>query len=143
MKPKTRNEKIKQKAEEKNKDSMMHLKTSKNTPKVELKLEDKILLTIGGMFLIFVLIFIWFATTIFNSVGEQNGSPITPKEKTLTIDEMRRASSQLHKDFEEEFYKQVALHKEDMKQQMEAFDGAKANFQIQFKKSQETFKKEP
>jgi len=80
-----------------------------------LKLEDKILLTIGEIFLLMVLIFIGLSSLLFNSINAAD---------------------------EDQFYEQVDLHKEDMKKQNKDFDHAVRNFQMQFNKAQESFGRE-
>lgn len=74
--------------------------------KVSLKLEDKILLGIGGFFLLLITAFIIFANTIFKSFESHKKSPVqealTQREKTTR--DVNEAFEDPFRSFEEGFH---------------------------------------
>ena len=74
--------------------------------KISLKLEDKILLGIGGFFLILIIAFAIFANTIFKSFETHKKSPVqealTQREKTAS--DMDKAFDDPFREFEKGFH---------------------------------------
>lgn len=112
---------------------------------ITLKLEDKIILGVGALFLLSLLIFIGFANKIFNHFDEQNkrwdestqraqnihGQPIT--EGTQASQET--AGRDTFKEREEAFYHLQKAFEENQKKRDAAFKAMEKNFHERFKKA--------
>ena len=131
----------------------MNVKSSPNNAKskvfsffqkrISLKLEDKILLGIGGLFLMGIIAFVAFANTIFKSFETPRNSPVqeTLIQSEKTAKEMDNAFETPFKEFEDRFQKLGEILEEDQRRQDKSFQKAEKNFHDRFEKSKETFKK--
>lgn len=112
--------------------------------KISLKLEDKVLIGIAGLFLIFIITFAIFANTIFKSFEIHKKSPVqealTQSEKTGR--EMGEAFDDPFKEFEEGFHHLGEVFEEDARRSHESFQKAVDNFHERFEKSKKNFKHE-
>lgn len=112
--------------------------------KVSLKLEDKILLGIGGFFLIFIIAFAIFANTIFKSFETHKKSPVqealTQREKT--VKEMDKTFEDPFREFEKGFHHLGEVFEETARKDHESFQKAVDNFHVRFEKSKKNFKHE-
>ncbi len=114
--------------------------------KISLKLEDKVLIGIAGLFLIFIITFAIFANTIFKSFEPHKKSPVqealTQREKTAS--EVDKAFEGPFRDFEKSFHHLGEVFEENTRRDHESFQNAVDNFHDRFEKSKNNFKrKEP
>jgi len=131
----------------------MNVKSSLNSAKskvfsffqkrIPLKLEDKILLGIGGLFLMGIIAFVTFANTIFKSFETPRKSPVQEAliQSEKTAKEMDNAFETPFKEFEDRFQKLGEILEEDQRRQDESFQKAKENFYDRFEESRENFRK--
>lgn len=112
--------------------------------KVHLKLEDKVLLGIGGVFFIFILFFINFMgkllkddqgerviATVQKTQGKQQISEVDLEDSfDKSFREVRENFNRIHENFEE-----------NRKKSSEAFQKAQENFEQQFQEAQANFPK--
>lgn len=112
--------------------------------KISLKLEDKILLGIGGLFLILITAFVIFANTIFKSFETHKKSPVQEAltQRQETANEMDKALEDPFRAFEEGFHHLGEIFEEDAKRSHESFQKAVDNFHDRFEKSKKNFKHE-
>ncbi len=110
--------------------------------RISLKKEDKILLTIGGIFLLGVLAFLIFENTLFSFFGSPHNSPI---QKTLS--ERKKAENEMDKMLEEssiQFQKNVESFERSFEQRRKSqdknFQQAVDNFHDRFEKAKKNFK---
>jgi hypothetical protein len=112
--------------------------------KISLKLEDKILIGIAGLFLLLIIAFIIFANTIFESFEIHKKSPVqealTQREKTAS--KMDEAFEDPFRAFEEGFHHLGEIFEEDAKRSHESFQKAVDSFHVRFEKSKKNFKHE-
>jgi hypothetical protein len=110
--------------------------------KISLKLEDKILIGIAGLFLIFIITFAIFANTIFKSFEIHKKSPVqealTQREKT--VKEMDKTFEDPFREFEKGFHHLGEVFEETAKKDHESFQKAVDNFHERFEKSKKNFK---
>lgn len=109
---------------------------------VSLKLEDKILLGIGGLFLIFIIAFAIFANTIFKSFETYKKSPVQEAlaQREKTANKMDKAFEKPFRAFEEGFHHLGEVFEEDARRSHESFQKAVYNFHERFEKSKKNFK---
>jgi hypothetical protein len=112
--------------------------------KISLKLEDKILLGIGGLFLILITTFVIFANTIFKSFETHKKSPVQEAlaQRKKTASEMDKKFGDPFREFEEGFHHLGEVFEEDARKGHEFFQKAVDNFHERFEKSKKNFKHE-
>lgn len=112
--------------------------------KISLKLEDKILFGIGGLFLLLIIAFIIFANTIFKSFEIHKKSPVQEAlaQREKTVKEMDKTFEDPFREFEEGFHNLGEVFEEDAKRSHESFQNAVDNFHERFEKSKKNFKHE-
>ncbi|OJW52792.1 MAG: hypothetical protein BGO67_10435 [Alphaproteobacteria bacterium 41-28] len=118
-------------------------KSSYFQKEIALKLEDKILLGIGGFFLIILIAFMSFANSIFKSHKIPQKSPIQESliQREETASEMDAAFKNPFKEFEEGFQKLGEVFEENQKRNNESFQKAVNNFHNHFEQAEENFRK--
>lgn len=125
--------------------------------KITLKLEDKIILGIGALFLVSLLIFISLANRIFNHFEEQNKRWDQSIQKTMNSHNLSTAqrtqppqatstsqpATQKRKNLssEEAFHRVAKAFEENRKKRDAAFKEMEENFKEQFKKAAEAHEK--
>lgn len=108
--------------------------------KINLKLEDKIILGIGALFLICLLIFVSVANRAFDYLGEQNKKwekPLqnTQPHKTLPTQKIQQEPDETpFREPESSFYQLEKAFEENRKKRDEAFRKIEKNFKERFKK---------
>jgi hypothetical protein len=105
---------------------------------INLKLEDKIILGIGVLFLIFLLTFISLANRIFNHIEEQNKRWELSIQKIQPIQTTQTAPPETimeTKESEDAFDRLGKAFEENRKKRDEAFTAMEKNFKERFKKA--------
>jgi len=107
--------------------------------KISLKFEDKVLLGIGVAFILFILIFVSFASMIFKAQETMRKSFY--KEISHSTKDTDKPFGNRHKEIEEDFNKLEEAFKENHRRNDEAFENAVQNFQNRFNQAKENFER--
>ena len=115
-----------------------------HTGKLNLKLEDKILLGIGGIFLVGVFFFMSFMGKVFDVLDHHSGKPAT----LSTVQEPSAVEEEIEDSFEKSFRESEAafqrfqeVFEENSRKSDENFKKAQQNFEKRFKEAEANFKK--
>lgn len=113
------------------------------TIKLNLKLEDKVLLGIGAGFIVLIICFMSFASQIFDDLGSSN-KPTSVSMK----EEIQDSTERLEESWDKIFAESARRHeevgkafKENHRKRSEAFKKLKANFHKRFQQAEENFGK--